>query len=215
MKPKRHREEYLRPSREHRPRWIGTWRTPELTGKRLRKTHRVILGYVDELSEAQAKKAFRLAIQHNDEERGAHLNLKNLPSRRIVALPVQSHRANGLKPGQVGAIAELAVSAAMLAKGLEVYRAVNPHAPFDLVYVDGGRLVRVEVKCAVVTTSGRIRCPTLHRQAGAFDILAVLMPDGSVRFKPLSEITTPEYPFDDAKELKNSFHLTSIAGEPK
>ena len=52
----------------------------------------------------------------------------------------------GFSPSTVGAISELLVSADLMKKGFEVFRALSPSCSCDLIAAKKGRLLRVEVR---------------------------------------------------------------------
>lgn len=53
-----------------------------------------------------------------------------------------------LPTGTVGAINELRVSIDLMRKGYEVFRALSPHAPFDLFAIKDGKQFDIEVRAA-------------------------------------------------------------------
>lgn len=78
----------------------------------------------------------------------------------------------GAQRGTVGAWAELVAAIDLMGRGFDVYRAVAPHAPFDLVAHKQGRLLRVEVRTGRRSAAG---VPTCSR-AGTYDLLAIVLP---------------------------------------
>lgn len=60
---------------------------------------------------------------------------------------------------QLGAACELIVSADLIRKGHDVYRALSPSAPFDLVSHMDGVLTRVEVRTAQERRDGSLTVP--------------------------------------------------------
>jgi hypothetical protein len=78
-----------------------------------------------------------------------------------------------------GSVAELIVCAEFVAKGYDVYRAVDPRAATDLIYWDGSKAVRVEVKFLRTGTEKRLGRDLL-RNFGKFDILATVNELGSI-----------------------------------
>jgi endogenous inhibitor of DNA gyrase (YacG/DUF329 family) len=92
-----------------------------------------------------------------------------------------------LSTGMKGAIGELIVSADLLLKGFDTYRAVSQSSKSDLVIVvPGPRVYRVEVTTGSYTQKGTLSFPT--KDSVKFDILAVYLPsDNSIHY--FSEVT--------------------------
>lgn len=82
----------------------------------------------------------------------------------------------GLLYPNIGAIGELRVSADLLARGYDVFRAVSPCAKVDLVALKGGRTIRVEVKTGAYSgLKGKVYHIPLN--PSRFDVLAIALPD--------------------------------------
>jgi hypothetical protein len=83
-------------------------------------------------------------------------------------------RGCGLNAGTVGAIGELIVSADLLQKGYEVFRALSPSSSCDLaILTKEKKLIRVEVKTGYRTKmTGRLGCAKPDN--ARFDILAIV-----------------------------------------
>lgn len=63
------------------------------------------------------------------------------------SLQVRSQlRERGISPGTVGAIAEMLVCADLLRRGYDVFRAVSPNSPADLVVLYEHKLYSIEVR---------------------------------------------------------------------
>lgn len=98
------------------------------------------------------------------------------------------HRAFNLQldlsTGTVGAIAELFVAADMLRRGYNVFRAVSPSSPVDIVAVSRlGVSLRVEVKTGSKAVDGRLIFG--RGDNSKYDVLAVYIPsDGAVAYHP-------------------------------
>jgi len=89
----------------------------------------------------------------------------------------------GLNTSVTGAIGEMKVGADLMHRGYYVYRCLSPTGPCDLIAMDGGRLWRVEVKMAYRGAEGGITPPTIRRPK-SFDVLACVLPDGSIVYEP-------------------------------
>lgn len=175
-------------TRDSMPKWIGTWRTPRKFGAR--ETRRVFLGYVSEVSRKQAGLRLRVEIDHQEFQAGIINNLRMIPSVPIIA----GSRKGGMSKGDYGAIAELLVAADLISKGFGVFKAVSPQCECDLVYLDGGRSVRVEVKSGTSRPDGSVQVRGLDRNAGKFDVLAVALPSGEIHYQAHSDILDANYP---------------------
>lgn len=80
----------------------------------------------------------------------------------------------GLSTGTVGAIGELRVASDLLAKGVEVFRALSPSCSCDLAVLKNGMLKRIEVRTAYRQKDGTVRYCKVSTRA---DILARVLPD--------------------------------------
>lgn len=90
--------------------------------------------------------------------------------------------APGVESGAVGAIAELIVSADLLRRRYEVFRAVSPTASCDLLAIRGDRTLRVEVRAGRTRADGRVIAPYDATDFGRQDLLAVVSGDNQVRY---------------------------------
>lgn len=84
---------------------------------------------------------------------------------------IKKIRLTGITTNTVGAISELFVSADLLKKGYEVFRAVSPSCSCDLIILKNGIPFRVEVRTAYRLINGNI---SLSRGKKA-DILAIVV----------------------------------------
>jgi len=82
-----------------------------------------------------------------------------------------------LSTGKIGAISELRVCADLLAKGYDIFRAVSPSCPCDLVAFKQGTLKRIEVRTATKTQDGELNFPLAEKDRGRFDHLAAVLKD--------------------------------------
>jgi hypothetical protein len=90
----------------------------------------------------------------------------------------------GLNSGQSGAVAELLVSADLLRRGYEVFRSVSQTASCDMVALRDGRCVRIESRMGRYRNDGTVTTPSAQRDAGRFDVMAVLTPDQEIHYFP-------------------------------
>jgi len=61
----------------------------------------------------------------------------------------------GRNTGTTGAMSELRVAIDLMSKGYDVFRALSPHCPCDLAVLIDSKLLRIEVRTAQVSTSGK------------------------------------------------------------
>ena len=116
--------------------------------------------------------------------------------------------------GVRGAIGELAVSVDLMGRGYEVFRNVSQHGSCDLVAMKGGRLLRVEVKCAAMNTdTGKVYAPkTLD--ASKYDILALYTRSGVVYASGLensTETAIEEREMTEAIGIKGTIKVWALA----
>jgi hypothetical protein len=92
--------------------------------------------------------------------------MRSIPN--VTAL--MSGRAN------TGAVSELLASADLLRRGYDVFRAVSPQCPCDLVAMRDGVCLRVEVRTGTpYLATGTVGVPL--RETDRFDVLAVVVAD--------------------------------------
>jgi PD-(D/E)XK endonuclease len=92
----------------------------------------------------------------------------------------------GLSTASIGAIGELRVSADLLAKGYEVFRAVSSACSCDLIAMKNGVSARIEVRTARRSIQGVIQYPGHSKDIGRQDYFAAVLPD--------EIIYVPEFP---------------------
>jgi hypothetical protein len=93
----------------------------------------------------------------------------------------------------LGALAELQVSADLLRRGFHVFRAVSPAASCDLVAMRGEEILRIEVKSA-----RRYACGVQYnnpKDRSRFDVLALAVEGEGIEYRPsLDSDDAPEHP---------------------
>jgi hypothetical protein len=92
----------------------------------------------------------------------------------------------GTRTGRIGAIRELKVAVDLTSKGWEVYRAMSPDSPCDLLIMRGATLLRVEVTGGRITTKGDLSHPH-QKQADRYDVLACFLPGEVLIYRGLPE----------------------------
>ncbi len=120
-------------------------------------------------------------------ECGSSLSGKNsgarFCSRKCIAKNYQKRNpflvsGYDIPTGSVGAVAELRVSAELLIKGYEVFRAVSSSCSCDLAVLKGGKLLRIEVRTGYLNTTSNKRYTNKPKDSSRYDVLAVMYPDG-------------------------------------
>lgn len=91
---------------------------------------------------------------------------------------------DGLSFQTKGALSELRACVDLLARGFHVYRSMSASAPWDLVVaIPSGRMVRVEVKSAVVNKNGTVGGGSFKRNV--FDAVCYVTRDRIVYEPPV------------------------------
>jgi hypothetical protein len=114
--------------------------------------------------------------------------------------------------GNVGAIGELEVSALLFKKGYQVFRAMSPSSPVDLIILKGKNMIRVEV--CVDSTRGieRFPYPKLNKLQD-FDLLAVIRHSGIKFYNPnMEEVDVPHAPCEAANAPRIDFEGATYTG---
>lgn len=79
---------------------------------------------------------------------------------------------NGISTGTVGAIAELVVSADLMKRGYEVYRALSQSSSCDLLALKNGILTKIEVKTGYTNgATGSLSFPKGKMRADIFAVV--------------------------------------------
>jgi hypothetical protein len=84
----------------------------------------------------------------------------------------------------LGAVSELFVAGDLLARGWSVYRAMSAHCVCDLVACDGDHTYKIEVRSANRAASGAWTYNAKPRVDESYDVFALVLPDGTIRYKP-------------------------------
>lgn len=93
-----------------------------------------------------------------------------------------------LPSGAVGALGELVVAADLMRRGYEVFRAVSPCAPCDLLVLSGALTLRVEVRTMRRNKYGWANGRVKPKDAGRFDVMAFVEPDGRIHYRGLPAV---------------------------
>lgn len=103
-----------------------------------------------------------------------------------------------LPSGVVGSMHELMVCIDLMKRKFNVFRAVSQSCPCDLGVLIGDRMVRIEVTTGNKSLTGSVNYPPHDHKK--YDILAVVLHNGSIVYKPnIEEFTllppsSPNYP---------------------
>jgi hypothetical protein len=81
-----------------------------------------------------------------------------------------------------GAISELLVSADLIKRGYEVFRALSPQSSCDLVALKSNETLRIEVRTGFLSRGGNLSYGQSHIGSGRYDVLAVALKDGSITY---------------------------------
>lgn len=127
----------------------------------------------------EARRILRLVLKEENERARATEHLAN--AQHIIR-PATIIQGGKHLPQVRGCVAEMQVVADLLCRGFEVFQPVHDFSSCDLVYLSEGRFVRVEVKSTTDTGDGPLRCD-IRRNIGKFDVLACVLPDGSIQYR--------------------------------
>lgn len=158
---------------------MGTWRAYHSKNKSVRRT--IALGREEDLTREQAEQMLKNIIDRDVEQFEAVRFLS------ATTKPKQQRRVKpdgNLTPGAIGSIAEYAVAIDLMERGFHVYKAMSPQSACDLMVCDaaGNFRLRIEVKSAEYR-QGRAICVNVQRNAGKFDVLAILTNEGSILYR--------------------------------
>lgn len=94
---------------------------------------------------------------------------------KIGNFKIDPQRKKSLIPsGTVGAINELLVCSDLLSKGYHVFRSVSQSCPCDLIILDKGSALRVEVKTGRMNKDGSVSSPNKADKSN-YDVLATVV----------------------------------------
>lgn len=89
-----------------------------------------------------------------------------------------------ISPGKSGAVSELVVSADLLTRGYEVFRAVAQDGSCDMIILKNGSLQRVEVRTGYKTDDGKIKATTTRLDPKKYDVLAIVIAGREICYHP-------------------------------
>lgn len=92
-----------------------------------------------------------------------------------------------LSTGKVGALNELRVCVDLLNRGYDVFRAVSPSCPCDLIILKSGIMKRIEVRTARRMVNGTISFPMKDEDSNKSDHYAAALENEIIYFPPLDE----------------------------
>lgn len=114
----------------------------------------------------------------------------------IAYLQTRRPNTSKLPTGTVGAISELIVSADLLRRGFEVFRALSQSCSCDLAILHESKLIRVEVRTASRSSAGKLMFAFRPGEDQRHDLLALVTDDGhTIEYRPtLVELFPPARP---------------------
>lgn len=121
--------------------------------------------------------------------------LEFLHKQYLIANPQKNH---SLPTGAVGAASEMIVCVDLINKGWEVFRAVSPASPCDLLIMRDGELLRVEVKTGSFSKGTNVPFYPRPKHSDAYDLLAIALGQ-EVRYFPKPELT-----FETSEEKRSA-----------
>jgi hypothetical protein len=171
---------------------MGTWRVYHTQNKSVRRT--VTLGREGDLTREEAERMLKNIIDRDVEQ---------FEAVRFLSAATKPKQQRRIKPdvdltaGVIGSIAEYAVAIDLMERGFHVYKAMCPQSACDLMVCDatGEFRLRIEVKSAEYR-QGRVAV-NVRRNAGKFDVLAILTNDGSILYRTHNGIGNPLGVSDD------------------
>ncbi len=176
-------------------RWYARWRSYErVDGVERAVPHCKSIDRVDEITEDDA----RLAAAKFAERHRVILNLG----------------AGDQNEGRGTAIAELSIAVDLMRQGYEVFQALSPQAPCDLLAMHGSTILRVECKKTDLDANGRSR-RDIRQKVGKFDVLAILTSSGAVVYQDHNEAfgnTATELHTRSKNLARNSMKMVRPAG---
>ncbi len=89
----------------------------------------------------------------------------------------------GIDKGKVGAVVELIVSADLLRRGYEVFRALSQSASCDILAMKDGAILRIEVRSCQLRRDGGVIIGWKPIDIGRQDVFATVLPSGEVAYR--------------------------------
>lgn len=125
-----------------------------------------------------------------DKRRRAEANRRyqGKPRERLLLAPVAVEEpAPNVVASTLGALNELAVAADLMRRGYDVFRALSPASPCDLLALRGGLTVRIEVRSVTRGPDGKLRKVVHAKDRGRFDVAALVERNGAIHYKGLPD----------------------------
>jgi hypothetical protein len=164
------------------PIWAGRYRLPKAEPGARRKERWITLGLISEMTEEQARGKLQQQIT------GINVQIDFIAGERQRLSVMSPYRTSG-HLGCIGVVSELRVCSDLMAKGWNVYRALNPQAPCDVLCFDTKRVLRIEVKTAPEIEKGATVEFCLKNKIGKFDILALVHKNGTIEYRAYAGMT--------------------------
>lgn len=141
-----------------------------------------VLGRVTELTEEQARAKLDSIVA--EQNRLAKIAVKHVETSDF--LPSLKMMRDATREAK-GMLAESMVTADLMGRGFEVFRAAARFSGCDLLYIDGDKHVRVEVKWVGQSDATHLR-QRIRRNLRKFDIAALVFTDGRIEYRHHAEI---------------------------
>jgi predicted nucleic acid-binding Zn ribbon protein len=135
------------------------------------------------------KKIYARKIYKNEKYHGHPINKKYCSAKcGYLAFRKRQNKKYDipLSKGTIGALHELVVSAELMRKGFHVFRAQSPSCPCDLIAMNQGDILRIEVTTGTYFMNGKTGFPP-RKDEHKFDILAIVFHDGKILWKKPDE----------------------------
>ena len=86
--------------------------------------------------------------------------------------------------GKSGAVSELVVSADLLTRGYEVFRAVAQDGSCDIVVLKDGSILRIEIRSGYKTDDGTVKATANKLNPSKYDVLAIVTAGRDITYVP-------------------------------
>lgn len=188
--------------------WRGAFRECRTDVPGGMKWHTVTLGLVSDMTKLEARAKLREIVRKHDGTAPyqGKLTAPDLANYKLL-IPPHVSRAGRVTAASRGAVAELLVAADLQARGFDVFMPVSPIAACDMVAITSeGLILRVQVKKAATSETGRIRCD-VRKDIGRFDLLAVLVDNARIDYIKACDVADAVYPEEGVEVLTQTIGI--------
>lgn len=154
------------------------------------KKYRVKKGVLEEVKKECkfCKSIFIFYKKPNSVETRIYCSIKcGYEYKRSLLAQRNPESLSGISASSKGTIGELCVSADLLKRGYEVFRALSGGASCDLCILIGKKLYKIEVTIGIVGTANQVihsKKNVLKKNPNKFDILAIYLKHGEIIYEP-------------------------------